>query len=290
MKASLPLLITALVTACSLIACAQGSSSTEASLDAAPQNVDALGENEGSEEAADIPASLETSLEPCTKGFDTGLSDPFRSFESIEAGRYCEVLLVFLQEDGTVLADVYNSLVFGLCPQELWEELDAQTIKEEFPEALMVVLNGPRYFLMQHLLDTPTPEDQPKAHNFGGIQMVKAATVSANASSQKDYTPTTVNRDNTWRFDAGNRVHELIDADGKIYIMQSFAQILDKDLSYEDLESLGDRLELPEGWRYRTRILESDLDVQADGTATVLQDELKNTYQWRSDCFISTSD
>ena len=69
--------------------------------------------------------------------------------------------------------------------------------------------------------------------------------------------------------------------------MQSFSQIVDSELMYEDLETLGGHLNLPEGWNYRVRMLESSLDVQADGTATVVQDELQNTYQWRSDCQIS---
>lgn len=225
--------------------------------------------------------------ESCTEGFDTGLTDVVRSFENPEAGRYCEVLVVFVQADGGVLIDVYNSLVFGSCPQVLWEQLDVDAIKEEFPDALLVLLNGPRYFVVQHLLDAPTQTNAPVLHDFGGIIMVKAATVTADAPGQASYTPTTVNRDNTWRFEAGHRVHELIDAEGKVYIMQSFSQIIDEDLSYDDLETLGERLEVPEGWRYRTRILDADLDVQADGTATVLQDELQNTYQWRSDCQIT---
>ena len=95
-----------------------------------------------------------------------------------------------------------------------------------------------------------------------------------------------MNRDNTWRFTAGNRVHELIDTEGNVYIMQSFSRIVDEALSFEDLETLDERLSMPEGWRYRVRMLEVDLDVQAIDTATVLQDELKNTYQWRSDCQI----
>ena len=100
----------------------------------------------------------------------------------------------------------------------------------------------------------------------------------------------TVNRDNTWRFEAGNRVHELIDTEGNVYTMQSFSRIVDEALSYEDLETLDDRLSLPDGWRYRVRMLEEDLDVQAIGTATVLQDEFQNTYQWRADCQIDTGD
>ena len=247
---------------------------TAESTDAADEVDTALGVDAGSAELA------------CSEGHDTGLTDPLFSFEDLEAGRYCEVLVAFIQEDGTVLADVYNSMVFNLCPQDLWDELDVDAIKGDFPGAVLVLLNGPRYFLMQHLLDAPDTNDAPVVHDFGGIMMVKATTVVADAIGQDSYTPTTVNRDNTWRFEAGNRVHELIDDEGNIYIMQSFAQIVDTELSHDDLETLGERLEMPEGWSYRTRILETDLDVQAVGTATVVQDELQNTYQWRSDCQI----
>ena len=227
--------------------------------------------------------------EACIDGNDSGLTDPQNSIPTLEDGRYCEVIVVYMSDDGIVLGDVWNSLAFGSCPQEQWEALDTETIAAEFPEAIMIRLNGPRYFLMQHLMDAPTMTEVV-THNFGGIYMVKAATVEVNPAAQNGYTPITVNRDNTWRFEAGNRVHELIDADGNVYTMQSFSQIIDETLSYEDLETLGERLNLPEGWRYRVRILEEDLDVQAIGTATVLQDELQNTYQWRADCQIETDD
>ena len=211
------------------------------------------------------------------------------SIPTLEDGRYCEVIVVYMSDDGIVLGDVWNSLAFGTCPQELWEELDTDTIAADFPDALVIRLNGPRYFLMQHLMDAPS-QLEVTVHDFGGIAMVKAATVEVNLAAQNGYTPITVNRDNTWRFEAGNRVHELIDTEGNVYTMQSFSQIVDEALSYEDLETLGDRLSLPDGWRYRVRILEEDLDVQAIGTATVLQDELQNTYQWRADCQIDTGD
>jgi hypothetical protein len=61
--------------------------------------------------------------------------------------------------------------------------------------------------------------------------------------------------------------------------MQSYAQIRDPDLRIGQLPSLGDRLSLPEGWRYRTRRLQHDFVLRANGTATVIQDDLQNTYQ-----------
>ena len=45
------------------------------------------------------------------------------------------------------------------------------------------------------------------------------------------------------------------------------------------LRSLGRRLDPPPGWRYRMRRLRADLDLGANGSATIVQDELQNTYQ-----------
>ena len=61
--------------------------------------------------------------------------------------------------------------------------------------------------------------------------------------------------------------------------MQSYAQILDPGQTIGDLRSLGARLELPRGWAFRTRRLKRDLTLRANGEATIVQDDLQNTYQ-----------
>jgi hypothetical protein len=61
--------------------------------------------------------------------------------------------------------------------------------------------------------------------------------------------------------------------------MQSYTQIKDPKLTLAGLAKLRKRLALPDGWRYRSRTLKGDLVLSAAGTATVLQDELQNTYQ-----------
>jgi hypothetical protein len=61
--------------------------------------------------------------------------------------------------------------------------------------------------------------------------------------------------------------------------MQSYARIKDKSLKLADLRSLGPRLSLPHGWTYRHRRLRHDLRLAAHGSATIIQDDLENTYQ-----------
>jgi hypothetical protein len=61
--------------------------------------------------------------------------------------------------------------------------------------------------------------------------------------------------------------------------MQSYSQIRDPELEIGDLRSLGGRLDLPRGWVYRSRVLKRDLTLRAQGSATIIQDDLTNTYQ-----------
>ena len=67
--------------------------------------------------------------------------------------------------------------------------------------------------------------------------------------------------------------------DATAYAMISSSQIVDPELTLEQLPGLGSRLELPEGWSFRARTLAADLVAVAGGEAVVLQDELQNTYQ-----------
>ena len=80
-------------------------------------------------------------------------------------------------------------------------------------------------------------------------------------------------------FDAGKPVFELVDPDGKAYIMQAYCIGVDPAITLESLPELGEKLSMPEGWTYRTRVLDEELVVDtSDHLATVLQDELENSY------------
>jgi hypothetical protein len=187
------------------------------------------------------------------------------------------VLVARAQGDGTLVADVYNSLALGDCPQDLWDALDVAQIESDFPNATLVALNGPRFFLMQEIYGSDvTPRG---VHDFGGIRMVLVATVELDPGRGTAYTDTSVQRTTTFRFKSGVRVYELLSPGGAQYVMQSFSRIEDPDLAFEELDTLGERLAPPDGWTYRTRVLDADFDVTATGVATIVTDELKNTYQ-----------
>jgi hypothetical protein len=97
------------------------------------------------------------------------------------------------------------------------------------------------------------------------------------------YKDVSVNRDTEFTFDAGRRIYELTAADGSVYVMQSYSNQIDPKLTIAALANLGDRLQLLDGWSFTSRVLDERLVVEdIDGVATVIQDELQNSYQLRS--------
>jgi hypothetical protein len=196
---------------------------------------------------------------------------------SIRGVRYCEVLAV--KNEGGLSADVYGTQGLSDCPLSQWEALDPDAIQQELG-ALAIVMNGPRFWL----IDTVTAfSELGEARFFGELEMrlIASVALSPGELSQDPYQERRVVRDTEFVFVAGSEVYELIAPGGKVYVMQSYAHIVDDTLDEPALPSLGEELQLPEGWTYRTRVLDEDyVVVDQDGIATVVQDELQNTYQF----------
>jgi len=194
--------------------------------------------------------------------------------------RYCEVLLVHGGLGG-LSADVYNSYGLNDCPPSAWSAMDADRIAED-TGALIAVLNGPRYWLMDSITkDDPGQETK----TFGGIAMRKEATVDIGnpVTARRPYTPHAVNRRTVFAFDAGRQIYELVEPGGTRWVMQSWSQQKDPKLSQADLAGLGSRLAPPTGWKYEVRTLSSPLQVVTTATsARVLQDDLGNSYSMQT--------
>ena len=194
--------------------------------------------------------------------------------------RYGEVLLVTPGEAGPQAA-VYNSFPLNDCPAELWSALDAQAIATE-NGAATALLNGPRYWLMNSIEKAPQGPQIKKT--FGGIDMLLQATVLLTAINPAPYTANQVNRHTVFTFDAGEEIYELHDPAFRRWVMQTWSQIVDPNLSRADLPKLGERLSLPNGWTYQSRVLTSPLRVDTiDRAALVLQDDLANSYSLITD-------
>ena len=202
---------------------------------------------------------------------------PQRLIDHMRGVCYGEVLAMFLRDTG-LEAEVYGTQMLNDCPQELWETLNADEIAKDM-NAVFVKLNGPRYWVLDGLGSKVAVVD-PVFKDFNGIQMRRIATIPIGADfAAGPYTIRNVNRGAVFFFDAGKTVYELVDPDGRALVMQARCVGVDPNMTEESLATLGERLALPEGWSYRTRVLETELVVDTSATlATVVQDEFENTY------------
>ena len=202
--------------------------------------------------------------------------------EDMRNFRYCEVIPVF-KRGSDLYIEVYASIGLNECPEEAWNTLTADAIAEEYG-AVQVEMNGPRFWLVNQTTASGTSANG-KVAEFAGMQLRRAAVIEMQLSDtqgtlgEERYVDNEVQRTTTFLFTAGSMVYELTSPDGEVYRMQSYAHIIDPTLTIDDLETLGDRLDLPEGWSYEARVLSEDSQMIADGLAFVLSDDLLNSYQ-----------
>ena len=203
-----------------------------------------------------------------------------RMREQMHGARYGEVLLV-TGHLNHIEATVYNTLGLSDCPDELWRALDAEAIKKEY-KARAVILNGPRYFLMDKTAIANVGEE---ILTFGGLRMRRLTTVKIPLGNlfgglkQKPYSEHIVERTTTYVYDSGREVYELVAPDGTTYMMQSYALSVDPTLTEEGLKTLKGRLHLPTGWHYRVRQLAQECVLRVNGQAYLIRDDFENSYQ-----------
>ena len=200
-----------------------------------------------------------------------------RLIDNMRGVRYGEILAAYLRDTG-LEADVWGTQMLNDCPQELWETLREDDLAKEL-EAVFIKLNGPRFWVLDGL-GTKVATAEPTLREFNGLLMRRIATVPLGGDKPRGpYTIQNVNRGAVFFWDAGKLVYELVDPEGRAFVMQSRCIGVDDSITEESLLTLQDRLALPQGWSYRTRILDEELVVDtSDHLATVTQDEFENTY------------
>lgn len=201
--------------------------------------------------------------------------------DRMHGARYGEVLVVSGHLPH-LEASVYSTIGLSDCPEDRWRALDPAAIKREHG-ARAVVLNGPRYFLMDRVsIANPGRE----IVRFGTLDMRRLASVRiplrrlvGGSMRQQPYSEVEVVRDTTYVYDAGREIYRLVDPRGRAYVMQTYSLMVDSSLTASALPALGARLRLPAGWRYEVEILAHELVLTVHGTAYLVQDDLTNSYQ-----------
>ena len=191
--------------------------------------------------------------------------------------RYGEFLFVTVAD--TITAEVWGTQFLNDCPQDVWDNVDTDAIAKR-KGATLFMKNGPRYWTLDTLARVG---DLPALvmENFDGLDMrlIASVTIKPEALALGGYVESRVDRKAYFTWNEGRRVYELIDPSGTRYVMQALSQAVDPTMNEAKLLTLGDVLALPEGWRFETRILESELvsDTRFED-ARVVQDEFQNTY------------
>ena len=199
---------------------------------------------------------------------------------SMHGVRYCEILLISREDDG-IHGEVFNTFPLNECPDDQWKAIDTAAVAKA-EGVLFAMPNGPRYWAMDSVTKSDATETYMKT--FGEMEMNHYASVFIGtnpAAMQNPYTPRAVDRKAAFTFNAGTTVYMLRDAEGKTYVMQSWSQQTDPELTEDDLLALSERLQLPEGWTYDHKTLTQEFVVETRAEdAQVLSDDLRNSYSY----------
>jgi len=211
-----------------------------------------------------------------------------KRFTNLRGMRYCEVFLI----GGTIFpkdlqAAFYNTTDLNnaanprdTCPADMWAKVDPDSLKKKQYDVWGVFKNGPRGWVMDWIELPSGP-----VRTFDGLQaqwmgqVVLPKDIDLNKKGSSAYKPTHVHRKSVMTFEKGKPVFVLDDPQGTPWVMQASSQIVDPNLTYDQLEKLGDKLKPAPGWKFRVAVLDLDLTIKAvNGIAHIVQYDLENTY------------
>ena len=141
--------------------------------------------------------------------------------DGVRDARYCEIIPV-ARRGLRLVGTVYNTLGLNDCPPALWDKITEDAMRKRF-RAIMVVLNGPRHFVMDAIGaegDTATGATV----DAGGLALTARATIKLRLADMrtKPYRERTVDRQTRYVFMAGRPVagrrplrHAVLRGDGR---------------------------------------------------------------------------
>jgi hypothetical protein len=178
-------------------------------------------------------------------------------------------------------AMVYNSTGFGPVPADAFEAIDVERLAEETGSDR--VWKNPRRFWMMdaltvNLVGEPR-ELQGVMFNLMARMQMPATFDPGMDQSALAYHPMQIRRVSKYEFLGGRPVFLLRSPEGVTWVMQTYTNHVDHDLTEADLPDLASRLALPTGWEYKAKTLDRDLTITTDGLANIVPDHLANMYQ-----------
>lgn len=210
-----------------------------------------------------------------------------RRFDNLRDYRYEEIDLFAKDPLKRVLyVSVYNTT--GLnggddshdsAPASLVQKLDPKKITKQY-QALSARVDAPYYWTVDWLADRVGA-----VRNFNGLNaewmgnsLAPNVALSAKAAPAA-YRTTLPAITAVVGFKKGSEVYLLDDPKGRTWVMVSYTNKEMPDLTIDKLDSLGDLLKLPQGWKFRSATLAKELILEPKaGFAGVTQDDKGNVY------------
>ena len=207
-------------------------------------------------------------------------------FDQLRDYRYAEFLMT-CPGAGTGIFNTIglnnNTNANDSLPENLWVNYSSEDVMKQY-NSPMVYANGPRNWTM----DAMTLSFSKNIRNLDGLDTRWGADIEVPegtnlSESEQAYAAIPVQSNRTWFFDKDKPVFILDDSmNNTTYVMQSYCQIIDKNLTYNDLQNLNQSLKLPQGWNYRVTVLPENLTMNGIGVRgtdwQITQDDLQNTY------------
>lgn len=215
--------------------------------------------------------------------------------ENWRGKNFYEILFMNRNADGSGAGNYFNSLGNSFEESDdivdaRFRSLNADTLKTEY-KADGVFFNGPRRFVANGVIGSAFNDCRLRI--IDNIPLFLYGTFDVPSFDEfvsgppVAYKVLVSKRDNTFFFNKGEVVHELVTPEGQVYTMFSLSLKADPNNTIENLPTLGDRLKLPEGWTYRTRTLDADLaltsTVDANPPNTIVLDQFEGNYQHNPD-------
>ena len=148
--------------------------------------------------------------------------------------------------------------------------------------AMDIKMNGSCYRAINGI-DALGESASGRVVDFGGVEVILRAVVEYRIWQRTVggslYEENEVQRTTICTCDERAIVYDLTSPEGATYRIQSYSQIVDSNLTIDDLETLGDLLALPEGWRSEAWVLAEREQLAAGGLAFVILKELGNSCQ-----------
>ncbi|HKN29062.1 MAG TPA: hypothetical protein VJY34_14710 [Roseiarcus sp.] len=185
-------------------------------------------------------------------------------------------------------------------PKSLVDRLDPKKIAKQY-QALAVTISPSLYWTLDWLVDrvgavrsfggldaawmgnNQAPTSRLSAKPASEAYRATVAQASASKLSAKPtsdaYRATFAARTSIEGFKKGSTVYLLDDPKGRTWVMVSYTNKNAPDLTIDKLDSLGDVLKLPQGWKFRSAVLSKELVLEPKGgSAGLTEDDKQNLY------------